>query len=79
MKLEKKHKKKLINGCKGAIALFLAVLMTPFLSIAMLLVETGRYNSAVSVLDEAMGVSSTALLSSYDEYIKERWGLLALD
>lgn len=79
MKINKKRKIKLINGCKGAIALFLAVLMTPFLSIAMLLVETGRYNSAVSILDEAMGVSSTSLLASYDEYIKERWGLLAVD
>lgn len=79
MKLKKKRKFKLINGCKGAIALFLAVLMTPFLSIAMLLVETGRYNSAVSILDEVMGVSSTSLLASYDEYIKERWGLLAID
>jgi hypothetical protein len=28
-----------INGVKGTIALFLAVLMTPFLTIAMLLVE----------------------------------------
>ena len=53
---------KYINGIRGAISLFLAVIMTPFLTIAMALVETGRYNSAVSVLDEAMGISSTATL-----------------
>lgn len=70
---------KYINGVKGAIALFLAVLMTPFLTIAMLLVETGRYNSAVSILDEALGVSSVSVLAEYDEYLQDRWGLLAVD
>lgn len=70
---------KYINGTKGAIALFMAVIMTPFLSCAMLLVETGRYNSAVSALDEALGVSSVSLLANYDEYMLDRWGLLAID
>ena len=68
-----------INGVKGAISLFMAVLMTPFLSIALLLVETGRYNSAVSLLDEAMGVSAVSTLANYDEYLKDRWGLLAFN
>lgn len=68
-----------INGVRGAISLFLAVLMTPFLSIAMLLVETGRYNSAISLLDEAMGVSAVSTLANYDDYLKDRWGLLAVD
>ena len=68
-----------INGVKGAISLFMAVLMTPFLTIALLLVETGRYNSAVSMLDEALGVSSVSLLANYDEYLHDRWGLMALD
>lgn len=67
-----------INGIRGAISLFMAVLMTPFLTIAMLLVETGRYNSAVSVLDEALGVSSVSTLANYDEYLHSRWGLLAV-
>ncbi|MGM9603116.1 MAG: hypothetical protein ACI3W5_16210 [Faecousia sp.] len=67
-----------INGIKGAISLFLAVLMTPFLTIGMLLVEAGRYNSAVSLLDEAMGVSSYSVLADYDPYLLERWGLLGV-
>lgn len=79
----KKCRKKLsryVNcSCKGAISLFMAVLMTPFLSIAMLLVETGRYNSSVSILEEAMGVSSTSTLANYDKYLHERWGLMAVD
>ncbi len=79
----KKWRKKLsryVNcSCKGAISLFMAVLMTPFLSIAMLLVETGRYNSSVSILEEAMGVSSTSTLANCDKYLHERWGLMAVD
>ena len=66
------------RGTKGAISLFLAVLMSPFLTIAMVLVETGRFNSAISILDEALGVSSVSTLAEYDKYLQDRWGLLAL-
>jgi len=80
----KKRLKKFLSpylncSSKGAISLFMALLMTPFLEIAMILVETGRYNSAVSILDEAMGVSSVSTLADMDPYLHERWGLLALD
>lgn len=76
----KKKKKPLacINGVKGAISLFLAVLMTPFMSIALVLVESGRYNSAVSLLDEALGISAVSLLADYDPYLQNRWGLLGI-
>lgn len=77
-KVKKRGRLSCINGAKGAISLFLAVLMTPFLTIALLLVEVGRYNSAVSVLDEALGVSSLSTLANYDDYLQERWGLMAL-
>lgn len=63
---------------KGAISLFMAVLMTPFLTIAMVLVDTGRYNSVVSILDEAMGVSSVSTLANYDSYLHDRWGLMSV-
>ena len=79
MRKKKTCKIKIQNCCKGASSLFLAVLLTPFLTILMLLVETGRYNSVVSILDEAMGVSSNSLLASYDKYMKDRWGLLSID
>lgn len=78
-KRNKKNRKSWINGTKGAISLFLAVLMTPFLTIALMLVEVGRYNSAVSLLDEVMSISSISTLANYDSYLHDRWGLLALD
>lgn len=67
-----------INGIKGAISLFMAVLLIPFLSIAMVLVDAGKYNSSVSILDEAMGVSANSTLANYDSYLKKRWGLLSV-
>lgn len=77
--MAEKKKPHFINGIRGAISLFMAVLLTPFLTIAMLLVETGRYNSAASILDEAMGISSFSTLTNYDSYLHDRWGLLGLD
>lgn len=77
---DRRKRRAYINcSAKGAISLFMAVLMTPFLTIAMVLVDAGRYNSAVSILDEAMGVSAISTLAHYDSYLQERWGLLAID
>lgn len=72
-------KRKYINGAKGAISLFLALLLTPFMTIAMLLVDAGRYNSSVSILDESMNNSSNSVLANYDDYLHQRFGLLAVD
>ena len=54
----KKRKKKWIRGTRGAISLILALLMLPFYSLAGVLVEAGRYQSAVRTLDEAPSVSA---------------------
>lgn len=77
--IKKSTKKKILKGCKGAISLFMVVLMVPFLQIAFALLEIGRYNSVVSLFDEAAGVSATSTLASFDKYLEQRWGLLALD
>lgn len=76
MKKMRRNPKHLING---SIALFLVILLLPFLTIALVLVEAGRYNSSVTVLDEAISVSSVSVLANYDEYLQDRWGLLAID
>ena len=44
----------------------------------MVLVDAGKYNSSVSILDEAMGVSANSTLANYDSYLKKRWGLLSV-
>ncbi len=72
-------RRKIKKFANGAISLFLVVTMLPFLSIAALLIETNRYNSCISVLDEMMGSASLSTLSDYDRYLLDRFGLLSFD
>lgn len=74
----RKWKQKWIKGTRGAISLLLALLLLPFYSLAAVLVEAGRYQSAVRALDGALGSSAFSVLANYDSYLKERFGLLAL-
>lgn len=66
-----------INGTKGAISLFLALVMTPILSVSLLLVESARYQNAVELMEELMDTSAFSVLADYDSYLEERFGLLA--
>lgn len=76
--MKRKKRYRYINGVKGAISLFLVVCVSPFLTIALLLVESARYQSAVGMMDEVIGSSMFATLADYDSYLDERFGLLAL-
>ena len=68
---------KYINGGKGVISILLAGIMLPFLGMADYLVETARYHDAVAVLDETMDSAGLSTLSYYDDYLLDRFGLLA--
>ena len=68
-----------INGTKGVISLFLAMLMLPFLSMALMLTEATRYQHAIELMNELM---DTAILSSeaeYDSYLESRFALMSFD
>jgi len=67
-----------INGTKGAISLFLAILMVPFATIAGSLINAARINSAVAIFDEALCNASNSTLGTYDSFLRERFGLLAM-
>lgn len=67
-----------INGTKGVISLFLAILMMPFVSIAGVLINAARFNSSIAMFDEALCNASNSTLGTYDEFLKERFGLLAM-
>lgn len=68
-----------INGGKGVISILLVGVMVPFTIFADLLVESARYHSATTILDEAMDSSALSTLADYDKYLYDRFGLLALD
>ena len=67
-----------INGTKGVISLFLAILMVPFATIAGSLVNAARINSAIAVFDEALCNASNSTLGTYDEFLRKRFGMLAM-
>lgn len=72
-------KRKFLRGTKGVISLFLAILMVPFVSIAAMLVNAGRVNSAVAIFDEALCNASNSTLGTYDEFLRERFALMAMN
>lgn len=85
MKKIKEIKKKIsvffnryINGTRGAISILMAIIMSPLLSVSLLLVESVRYQNAIEALTEITGCSSFSVLADYDSYIDERFGLLAI-
>lgn len=71
-------KRKFIKGSKGVISLFLAILMVPFVSIAGMLVNAGRVNSAVAIFDEALCNASNSTLGTYDKFLRSRFALMAM-
>lgn len=70
--------KRYINGTKGVISIFLAILMVPFVSIAGMLINAGRINSAVAIFDEALCNASNSTLGTYDEFLRSRFTLMAI-
>lgn len=69
---------KYINGTKGVISLFLAILMVPFLTVAGALINAARLNSTIAIFDEALCNASNSALGTYDEFLRDRFGLMAL-
>lgn len=82
MKESKKRKRiftkaKLKKACMGSISILLCLLLTPFLSLALGLVEYSRYQEVLEITDEIYELTGISVLSDYDNYIHNRFGLLA--
>lgn len=75
----KKMKKKFFKQAKGAVSLFLIVIMLPFTEIASVLISAQRYNSSIALLDEIMNSSMLSTLGEYDGYVRDRFGLFSVN
>lgn len=75
---KKKWKRKLFRCTKGAISILLCLVMAPFLSVSLGLVEYARYQQVIELVDELEELTGISLLSDYDQYIHNRFGLLAV-
>jgi len=78
MKSARENKHKYINGTKGVISLLLCFVMCPFLTIALTLVESARYQQALESLNEVNNSASMSTLADMDSYLEKRFGLLAV-
>ncbi|MGE9976329.1 hypothetical protein ACQRAS_10065 [Coprococcus catus] len=74
----RKFSRKYINGTKGVISIMLALVMSPLLSVSLLLVESARYQSAIEMVKEISDSSAFSVLAEYDSYLDERFGLLSV-
>lgn len=70
-------KNKIVKGVNGAISIFLCIIITPFLTITLGLVEYARYQEVISITEELMELTGLSVLSDYDVYLHDRFGLLA--
>lgn len=68
-----------INGTKGAISILLVIAVSPLLTIALLLVESARYQSAVELIKEVSNSSAFSTLADYDSHLESRFGVFAVD
>ena len=76
--MKKSVVKKIKQSCKGAMSIFLCVLVTPFVSIACGLVEVYRYQGAVQTYRDVVDATQFSSLANSDEYLKDRFGLFAM-
>lgn len=73
----KKYKllKSFIRCCKGAISVFLSLMLTGVCSLSALVIEAGRYKTAQQVFDEAAITSALSSLANIDSTLQKRFGL----
>ena len=76
-KKKKFTKAKFVKSANGAISIFLCLLLTPFLTVALALVEYVRYQEVIAVVDQVYELTGISVLADYDSYIHNRFGLLA--
>ena len=68
-----------IRSAKGAISIFVALMMAGILSLGTFVLEAGRLQTARTQLSEATISASQSMLSSYNTELHTKYGLLAID
>ena len=63
---------------QGSSTVFLAVVLACLMSITLTLVFAGRMQAQISIADGALDLASVSLLSEYDYYVQQDYGLFLL-
>lgn len=70
-------KEKFIKGSRGAVAIFLVMILVPMMTISCLFVDMSRVKLAKSVVDAAGDLTLNSALTQYDTLLQEYYGLFA--
>ena len=68
---------KLMNSCKGAISIFLVIVLVPMLVLSSIFVDMSRLKLAKSVSESSGNLTLNTALTNYDAVLKEMYGLFA--
>lgn len=71
-------KKKIKKFARGSISIFLCLLMIPFSTVALGLVELHRYQTAFELVDELTELASLSAMANYNTYMEERFDLFSV-
>ena len=68
---------KLMNDCKGAISIFLVIVLVPMLVLSSIFVDMSRLKLAQSVAESSGNLTLNTALTNYDAVLKDMYGLFA--
>lgn len=71
------RKRNIVKALNGSISILLCLLITPFASVALGMVEYARYQQVINLSEEVTEITAFSELSDYDTYLHDRFGLLA--
>lgn len=64
---------------RGAISIFLVMILIPTMLLSAVLIDGSRLASARAMTQEAADLAALSVLSSYDQELKDEFGLFAMD
>jgi len=64
---------------KGTVTILLMIVVTPFLSLTLFLIESVRYQDVIEMIYEIEDCSAISTLGNYDPFLHDRFGLVAVD
>lgn len=68
---------RLMYKCRGAVSIFLIIVMVPMLVVSSIFVDTGRIQLARAVAASAGDLTLNTALTDYDSVLKDMYGLFA--
>ena len=72
-----KKRKARKQGTRGAVSVFLAIILVPCIIISSIFVDVGRVQLSRTVAESSADLAMNALLTNYDADLKEWYGMIA--